>query len=248
MFLMPRHPSDSLSPVAGGSHASKSGELVYRPFISVLLPRTRGPSLHRLRICFSAIATSLSKQPWIEACSSPLAREYLCFISYSHYTALVSPPVPRHLAHIYMMTEEYHTSEFQNLNHKLQRRLYDVLPIQQSHDTISFLALGGLHEDKLCVTLQEAMTPANVERFMKPPYSISREPRSTQIVFADTQPAFPAPKRSKHAPIRLSRPHINTEVYDGGLKLMQLACEPASTFPKPCPSTQKGPNLPVRAL
>ena len=127
-------------------------------------------------------------------------------------------------------------------------RLFDVLPIQQSHDTISFLAFGGLHEDKLCVTLQEAMTPANVKRFMKPPYSISRKPRSTQIVFADTQPAFPAPKRSKHAPIRFSRPHINTEVYYGGLKLMQLACEPASTFPKPCPSTQKGLNLTVRAL
>ena len=126
--------------------------------------------------------------------------------------------------------------------------LFDVLPIQQSHDTISFLTLGGLHEDKLCATLQEAMTPANVKRFMKPPYSISREPRSTQIVFADTQPAFPAPKRSKHAPIRFSRPDINTEVYDGDLKLMKLACEPASTFPKPCPSTQKGPNLTVRAL
>ena len=122
MFLMPRHPSDSLSPVAGDSHAPKSGELVYRLFISVFLPRTRGPSLHRLRICFSTIATSLSKQQWIEACSSPLAREYLRLISYSHYTALVSPPVPRHLEHIYMMTEEYHTSEFQNLNYKLQRK------------------------------------------------------------------------------------------------------------------------------
>ena len=141
-----------------------------------------------------------------------------------------------------MMTEEYHTSEFQNLNDKPQRRLFDVLPIQQSHDTISFLALGGLHEDKLCVTLQEAMTPANVERFMKPPYSISREPRSTQTVFADTQPAFPAPKRSKHAPIIFSRPHINTEVYDGGLKLTQLACEPASTFPKALSFHPKGPK------
>ena len=248
MFLMPWHPSDSLSPVAGGSHASESGELVYLSFISVLLPRTRGPSLHRLRRCFSAFATSLCKQPWIEACSSPLARKYIRSISCSHYTALVSPPVPRHLADIYMMTEEYHTSEVQKLNYKVQRRLFNVLPIQQSHDTTSFLALGRLHEDKLCVTLQEAMAPANVKRFMKPPYSISREPRSTQIVFADTQPAFPAPKRSKHAPIRFSRPHINTEVYDGGLKLMQLACEPASTFPKPCPSTQKGPNLPVRVL
>ena len=120
--------------------------------------------------------------------------------------------------------------------------------IQQGHDKISFLALGGLHEDKLCITLQEAMIPANVERCMKPPYSISREPRSTQIVFADTQPAFPAPKLSKHAPIIFSRSHINTEVYDGGLKRMQLACEPASTFPKPCPSTQKGLKPPCSRL
>ena len=81
---------------------------------------------------------------------------------------------PTSLCAFSMMTEEYHTSEFHNLNYKLQRRLFDVLPIQQSHDTISFLALGRLHEDKLCVTLQEAMTPANVKRFMKPPYSISR--------------------------------------------------------------------------
>ena len=133
------------------------------------------------------------------------------------------------------MTEEYHTSEFQNLNYKPQRRLFDVL------------ALGGLHEDKLCVTLQEAMTPANVERFMKPPYSISREPRSTQIVFSDTQPAFPAPKRSKHTSIIFSRPHINTEVYDGG-KLMQLACEPASTFPKALSFHPKGPKPPCSRL
>ena len=146
------------------------------------------------------------------------------------------------------MTEEYHTSEFQNLNYKPQRSLFDVLPIQQSHDTISFLALGELHEDKLCVTLQEAMTPANVERFMKPPYSISREPRSTQIVFADPQRAFPAPKRSKHAPTIFSRPHINTEVYDGGLKLMQLACEPASTFPKALSFYPKGLKSPCSRL
>ena len=146
------------------------------------------------------------------------------------------------------MTEEYHTSEFQDLNYKPQRRLFDVLPIQQSHDTVSFLALEGLHEDKLCVTLPEAMTPANVERFMKPPYSISREPRSTQIVFADTQPAFPSPKRSKHAPIICSRPHINTEVYDGGLKLMQLACEPASTFPKASSVHPKGSQPPCSRL
>ena len=29
---------------------------------------------------------------------------------------------------------------------------------------------------------------------------------------------------------------------------MQLACEPASTFPKPCPSTQKGPKPPCSHL
>ena len=61
-----------------------------------------------------------------------------------------------------------------NLNFKLLRRLFDVMPIRQSHDTTNFLALGGLHDDKLCVTLQAAFTPANVKQFIKPPYSISR--------------------------------------------------------------------------
>ena len=67
-------------------------------------------------------------------------------------------------------------------------------------------------------------------------------------MFAYTQPAFPAPKRTKHAPISFSRPHIITEVYNGGLKVVQLACEPASTCRKPCPFPQKGPKLPVCAL
>ena len=54
---------------------------------------------------------------------------------------------------------------FQNLNYKLQIRLSDVLPNQQSPSKVitkSFLALGGLHEDKLCDILQ-AMAPTNVE-------------------------------------------------------------------------------------
>ena len=53
---------------------------------------------------------------------------------------------------------------FQNLNYKLQRRLSDVLPIQHSHqsDSKRFLAIGGLHGDKLCDILQ-AMTPTSVE-------------------------------------------------------------------------------------
>ena len=74
LSLVPKgnHVTPSL---ARGRHASKSDELVYRPFIYVLLPHIGGPSLHRLRICFSAIATSLSKQqPWIEACSFPASQ------------------------------------------------------------------------------------------------------------------------------------------------------------------------------
>ena len=55
---------------------------------------------------------------------------------------------------------------FQNLNYKLQRKLSDVVycPSNQviKSDKISFLALGGLHGDKLCDTLQ-GMAPTNVK-------------------------------------------------------------------------------------
>ena len=65
-------------------------------------------------------------------------------------------------------------------------------------------------------------------------------PGWTHIVFAYTQSAFPATKRTKHAPISFSRPHINTKVHvGGGLKLAQLAREPASSCPKPCPSPKR---------
>ena len=40
-------------------------------------------------------------------------------------------------------------------------------------DTSSFLALGGLHKDKLCDFLQ-AKAPTNTKRFIKLPYFISR--------------------------------------------------------------------------
>ena len=148
MLLMPRHPSDSLSPVAGGSPASKSGELVYLPFIIVLLPRTGGPSLHRLRTCFSAIATFLSKQqPWIEACSSPASQRIfpLHLLLSLHRSGITTRPTSpytyfhddRGISHERVSESELQTAE-----------KTDVLPIQRSHDTISFLALGGLHEDK----------------------------------------------------------------------------------------------------
>ena len=65
-------------------------------------------------------------------------------------------------------------ASIRNLDYKLQRRLFDVMPTQQSYDTRNFLAPRGLHEDKLCITLEAAMTPANVKQFIKHPYSISR--------------------------------------------------------------------------
>ena len=75
MFLMPRHPSASLSPVARDSNASRSGELIYRLSISGFFLHTGGPSLHRLRTCFPGSGHTPSKQqPWIEACSFPASQ------------------------------------------------------------------------------------------------------------------------------------------------------------------------------
>ena len=67
----------------------------------------------------------------------------------------------------------------------------------------SFLALGGLQEDKLCVTLQATMTPSNGLSNLLIPYR--EQPRSTRIMFAYTRPAFPVTKQTKYAPISFSR-------------------------------------------
>ena len=81
---------------------------------------------------------------------------------------------------------------FQSLNYKLQIRLSDVQPIHQKSLKVTqqvFLAFGGLHEDKLCDTLQ-VMGPTNVKTL-----------HQTFLPRTEKRPAFSATKRTNHAPI-----------------------------------------------
>ena len=57
---------------------------------------------------------------------------------------------------------------FQNLNNNSERRLYDVLPIQKS-PKVSFLALGGLHEDKLRAILNVSKFPKIMKLYVGVP-------------------------------------------------------------------------------
>ena len=71
-----------------------------------------------------------------------------------------------------------------------------------SADTKSFLALGGLHKDKLCDILQ-ATAPTNVETVHQNSLIPYREqPRSSRIVVAYPRPAFSATKWTNHAIIQ----------------------------------------------
>ena len=64
--------------------------------------------------------------------------------------------------------------------------------------TKRFLALGGLHEDKLCDIVQQWHRTMS-KRFSKHLYSISRAtPIDSRIVVAYPRPAFSATKRTNH--------------------------------------------------
>ena len=122
--------------------------------------------------------------------------------------------------------------------------------------------MGGLHEDKLCDTLQ-AMVPTNVKTFHQNLFTPYREyPRSTWIAVTYPRPAFSVTKRANHAPISFDQQaqvfqgHTscrnegkeNTDVGGGGdLRLVKPAREPASSRPKSRASLKNAPRvLPVR--
>ena len=101
------------------------------------------------------------------------------------------------------------------------------------------------------------------KRFIKPPYSISRETSiDSDCCRLYPRPAFSAKRRTNHAPIsfdkqaQVSQGHTscrkkeswNTEVHGGGgVELVKPAREPASSLPKPCASLKNAPPiLPVR--
>ena len=118
-------------------------------------------------------------------------------------------------------------------------------------NTITFLALGGLHEDKLCNTLQ-VVAPTNVKtvhqtsllhiesnlnrlRLLSPTHGQRFQQQSGQITFQD------------HTSHR-NKENWNTEVHGGGgLGLVKPARGPASSRLKPCASLKNASRiLPVR--
>ena len=76
--------------------------------------------------------------------------------------------------------------------------------------TKRFLALGGVHEDKLCNTLQ-AMAPTNVETVHQTYlFHIESNLDRLGLIVAYPQPAFSATKRTNHAPISFDQPiHVS---------------------------------------
>ena len=92
------------------------------------------------------------------------------------------------------------------------------------------------------------------KRFIKPPYSIREQPRSTRNVVAYPRPAFSAKNRKNYAPtsfdqqVQVSQGHtFCTEIRKieiprsmvVGLELVKPAREPASSRPKPCAFLKK---------
>ena len=94
----------------------------------------------------------------------------------------------------------------------------------------SFLALGGLHEDKLCDILQVMALTNNVKRFIKQPYSISRVAPIDSDVVAYPRPAFSATKRTNDAPISFDqqaqvsqvKATYHTEIQVGKIEILIL--------------------------
>ena len=111
------------------------------------------------------------------------------------------------------------------LNTKQQRRLFDVMPIQK-------------------VTIQEVFLLS--EGYTMTSYASLYNKQWHLLMSSGSNLPVPYREQPRSTRISLSRSHINTKVHDGGG--LKLAREPASTCPKPCASSKRARNLPVRAL
>ena len=157
-------------------------------------------------------------------------------------------------------------SVFQNLSYKLHRK--DCRMSCPSNNVIKsdakrFLALGGLHEDKLCDTLQAMATTTMSKRFTKSPYSILRATpidsdccrlptasvlstkadKSRFNQFYQQAPMFL--KDSHYAEMRKNE--IPRSMVVEAFEVVKPAREPASNCPKPYASLKNSPRiLPVR--
>ena len=114
------------------------------------------------------------------------------------------------------------------------------------HINFNIIALVGLHQDKLCETLQATAYQPVSKRFIKPPCSISRAtPIDWDFCRLPTAGAlsnkadlksvlFNKPKFLKTRTSCRNKENCSTEVHGSeDLELVKLAREPASSRPKP---------------
>ena len=124
----------------------------------------------------------------------------------------------------------------------------------ETYHTRSFLALGGLHEDKLCYTSQET-APTNVKTvhqtfllhiesnidrlaLFSPTHGQrsqqKREQVTLQSVLINKSEFLKATHRTE-----IRKPELPRSGVGGALELVKPAREPASSRPKPCASLKK---------
>ena len=170
------------------------------------------------------------------------------------------PPIPNtvtvvvdddsHIQRIVLATRE--TTVTQPVSHRPM--WYPSNEVIKS-DTKRFLALGGLHQDKLCDILQ-AMAPTNVETvyqnflfhiesnldrlgMLSPSHGQRSQQQSRQIILQSVLMNKPKFLKTTHYTEIRKIEMQRSMVVEGGLGVMKPAREPASSRPKPCASLKK---------
>ena len=113
--------------------------------------------------------------------------------------------VDSHIQRIVLATEE--TTVTQQVSHrpiKRQSRLWSQRGTKVNgshHGDNPLLRPTGIQIATKSYAALQAMAPTNLsKRFIKPPYSIREQPRSTRNVVAYPRPAFSAKNRKNYAP------------------------------------------------
>ena len=112
--------------------------------------------------------------------------------------------VDSHIQRIVLATEE--TTVTQQVSHrpiKRQSRLWSQRGTKVNgshHGDNPLLRPTGIQIATKSYAALQAMAPTNIKRFIKPPYSIREQPRSTRNVVAYPRPAFSAKNRKNYAP------------------------------------------------
>ena len=183
-------------------------------------------------------------------------------------TVVVVAVVDSHIQRIVLATEE--TTVTQQVGHrpiKCQSRSRSQRGTKVNgshHGDNPLLRPTGIQIATKSMRHYKQMAPANVKTVHQTSllyniYQYGEQPRSTRNVVAYPQPAFSATKRTSCAPtsldqqVRVSQDHTsyinkgkkwNTEVHGGGgLEVVKLAREPASSHRRPCASLESPTNL-----